>query len=310
MDINDINIINSNSDRWLENVRANRRHFVKKQAEISGMVAFIIGAGPSLEKNVEQLKRIPKNSRGKIIACDVALPFLYENNIIPDICFSLDSKDIIWDMINSKTVDTSEIILVCGIMASPLMTDGWKGPKYFYLQKGTGYASKIANDLYMTSIIYKAKNNITKNDNIGIENLDILFSGIVPSIITGGNVSSAAYSWSNSVFNAYKIIFVGSDFSWENDEKYYMDGYHKEQGESQINTNETNRYKDINGNDVYTNNTLLLFKKWHEEYASVFPNISVNATEGGIFGVEADGKKISNSIKFMTLENSINKYVL
>lgn len=310
MDTNDINVINNNREQWLLNVRANRRHFVRKSPDIKGMVVFIVGAGPSLKKNVEHLKLIPKNGRGLIVACDVSLPYLYDNDITPDICFSLDSKDTIWKMINTRNINTEDITLICGVMSSPLLTDSWKGPKQFYLQKGIGYAEQMAYDLYMNTRIFKAKTDIRKDDNIGIENLDVIYKGILPSIITGGNVTAAAYSWSKTIFNAWKIVFVGSDFSWVEDKEFYIDGQFKAQGKQQIINNETMNHIDINGLNVYTNKTLLKFKNWHEEFSTLYPNTTINSTEGGIFGVNEEGLKVINSIDFMNLESAIKKYVL
>ena len=52
--------------------------------------AFVVASGPSLNKNIEELKR----AKGKslIVAVDSAIPTLLRNDIVPDLFVTLDSK--------------------------------------------------------------------------------------------------------------------------------------------------------------------------------------------------------------------------
>jgi len=56
---------------------------------------------------------------------------------------------------------------------------------------------------------------------------------------------------------------------------------------------------------IKTNLSLLAFKRWHEQVAQQMAVAkTINATEGGILGVEQDGKE-STHMEFMTLKEAV-----
>lgn len=76
---------------------------------------IVVGAGPSLDKNVDVLKR----AAGKVIvaACSHALPALGKAGVVPDIVLAGDGQDL--TLSHFEGFDTSPCVLITGISAPP-----------------------------------------------------------------------------------------------------------------------------------------------------------------------------------------------
>ena len=75
----------------LENIEAiSGAYFVSdlKKTDISGSTAVIVSAGPSLDKNIEELRYA--KGRALIIAVDTALKYMLARDIIPDLFITID----------------------------------------------------------------------------------------------------------------------------------------------------------------------------------------------------------------------------
>ena len=66
---------------WVANVQANREHYRVGNPALLGMTAFVVGAGPSLRKNVAELKRVGK--LGVVICVDAAFRYLMSQGVTP-----------------------------------------------------------------------------------------------------------------------------------------------------------------------------------------------------------------------------------
>ncbi len=296
-------------EMWKNNVRLNRKYFMENNnPELDGIVIFIIGAGPSLTRNVSDLKLIPKNSRGYIMACDVSMPILYENNIVPQFCISIDGDDRVWNMMNAKgSIDTSKTMLLTTIASSPTVIKNWKGPIYFFMNKTASL--ELDAEIYATSRKHTANKDIKKGDEIFYEDVEIAFKGIKPELHPGGNVTASAIQFALYMNLAKKIVIAGLDLSWKEDSNFYADGINKEMGYERTKYEATDKHIDIYGDMVITNMSFFNFKAIHEDLAKVHTGKIINSTEGGILGIERDGTRDEN-IEFLTLEESIKKYVL
>ncbi len=295
------------SDKWIKNVKANRKYYMMGNCEIPGIVTFIIGAGPSLEKNIEELKRIEKSSKGFLMCVDAALPHMIEEDVIPHYCISIDGDERMWNMVNATYgLDTSKITLITTLATCPELIANWKGPIYFFMLRSG--SAEYDNMVYNTSRTYEAKRDIKDGELLSLEDLDLVYSGIAPDLIPGGNVTAAAYMVAMYKLGSWKTVFTGLDLSWKDNNNFYAGKANEEMGKERIDSERKIIHKDLDGNDVYTNASLLSFKQIHEEYAMMMPNRIINATEGGIFGVEADGT-LMKEMEFLTLKESINKYV-
>lgn len=95
--------------------------------------SVIVGAGPSLDKNVSLLRQFP----GLIICADRAYKTLLANGVEPDIVLSVDCHiDLVADMLDcSKSKDH---LLVLNSCSDPRITKVWKGRILWYNMRHPG----------------------------------------------------------------------------------------------------------------------------------------------------------------------------
>lgn len=104
----DINTINKFSRVWLENTLNNIAEVNEKTAyllsdlenQFIGQTALVLGAGPSLQDNIEKIKR--NRSRFVIFAVNKAIKYLAKNEVFPDFVVCLDAGNM------NKTLDIPE----------------------------------------------------------------------------------------------------------------------------------------------------------------------------------------------------------
>ena len=289
------------NDEWKDNIVKNREAFSKGNPTLAGIVTYVVCAGPGLVKNAHELKNI--SHRGIIVCVDAALRYLVKCGITPEYCIMIDASDKIMTM--TEGVDTSNITLICTPSANPKVIDYWKGPKFFVSTPYVNVDRKY-NMRHLTRIV-KAKCDIKEGDELMLdEQYEVSFEGIHDVILCGGNVSTAAHHFAAVHLKSQKIVFVGLDLSWEFDNHHYAGAEHQENYRDRTKTG-VGTAKDLNGKEVSTNLSLLSFKRWHEAIAKQPPRDVVNATEGGILGVEQDGSRV-DYMDFMTLAEAIEKF--
>lgn len=211
-----------------------------------GLPAIIVSAGPSLNKNMLELKKA--KGRAFIIATDTALRGLFAADITPDAFVIADSHKAPSKFMNERLHD---IPVMCFETAQYIALDFHKGKKIF-VNDSFGYGDKIYNDL---GYEYKAKDS-------------------------GGNVASTAFSIVKEM--GFKtIIFVGQDLAFTNNSKYYeYQGNKYEIDEAQVNTYV--KVEDINGGEVYTSKDYKLYLDWFEDEIRRNQYLEViDSTEGG-----------------------------
>lgn len=89
-----------------------------------GTPALLVAAGPSVEKNIEQLKR----AKGKVVifAVDKILEYLLQSGVEPDFVVTVDPNKSLWSF---TTRDNLTIPLVCMLESNPVILDKHKGKK-------------------------------------------------------------------------------------------------------------------------------------------------------------------------------------
>jgi hypothetical protein len=248
--------------------------------------AIIVAAGPSLEKNISDLK-FAKN-KSIILATDRALDYLLDNEIDPDFIVTLDPIKPIKYFSRRDNID---IPLFSKIESNQEIIDYHKGRKIWY----------DSNEFF---------NNIYKK-----------FNKPLTTVSSGGSVATAAFSICLEL-KISKIILVGQDLAYSG-EYTHVGGV---VGNGKIETNIIDYVEDIYGNSIPTRHDWKFFKLWFEDAISNFSCFDViDATEGGakIKGTkimtlneaiseycnqEIDCKKIIDNIPY-TLDTSGIKYV-
>lgn len=226
-------------------------HFEEKNKNVP---AFIVSAGPSLEKNIEDMVNNRKLvEKSIVVAGSRTLKVLLENGIKPDLLVSIDPIDDNYEMMKEYL--------------------GCDTPLVFYEYSNR----KILND-YKGEKIY----------------LSTLLSKIVEELNTlrgtylGGSVAHTCVDIARTL-GCNPIILVGQDLAYTYNQHHSKSATFKI--DDNVNLMATTIVKDVYGNDVKTTATLNQFRKKLEEYIETDTKVNgtkyINASYGAdIIGTE------------------------
>lgn len=208
--------------------------------------AIIVSAGPSLDKNISQLKY----AKGKaiIISGGRTLKPLLKNGIKPDLVVSLDpgigAYKVIKDHLNTNIPMVTTVVSHSGVI------DEYKGKKIFSNNED----------------VYQLVEGLLKRQ--------------IDRIPQGGSVANMSLSLANYM-GCNPMILIGQDLAYT-DGKFHADSATLNEKDNKILTKNNPVIKDINGNDVYTTQVWLSFLRWFEEYIRfISDKMVIDATEGG-----------------------------
>lgn len=209
--------------------------------------AIIVSAGPSLRKNIKELKRA--KNKAFIIATDTALKGLMAEDIIPDVFVTIDSAKN-----PNKFVDDriDYIPAICFETARHHNLSKHKGKKIF-MSDESGFGSAL----------YKRM-------------------GIKYQYWSGGS-SVATNAYVIAMAMGFKtIILVGQDLAYTNNERHYEKGLGNSYYEKTDNDYLFVEVEDIYGEKVYTSKDFKLYLDWFEAEIALHNEIdTIDATEGG-----------------------------
>lgn len=215
--------------------------------------AIVVAAGPSLDKNIDQLKK----AKGKafIIAVDTALKAVINAGIEPDLAIMIDPEKEP-DLFENERI--KNLPLCVSTAGNNIIMVKHKGKLFF----PTG-ESKITKKL---ALIYKR--------------------GIY-TVATGGSVANNAFSIVGAM-GFGTIILIGQDLAYPNGQVHTLSAY---ENEEYIDRDAGKYYEveDIYGGKVYTEANMDCYRRWFEDQICINPQIKViDATEGGakIHGTE------------------------
>lgn len=210
--------------------------------------AIIVAAGPSLNKNIAELKRA--KNKAFIIACDTAMKPLIREGIIPDMYATVDGKkpSMLVDVEEAK-----EIPLLCSMCSAYEIMEGHKGKKFFFNE---GY-TLFNNLFYKNGIKFEAVNG-------------------------GGSVATYAFSLAY-MLGFERIILVGQDLSFTNN-KTHADGTFKEKME-EVDTSHLIMVEGNYEDKVPCRGDYKVYLDWYNKYIEACKKAGelrvINATEGG-----------------------------
>ena len=213
------------------------------------MPAIIVSAGPSLNKNIEELKKA--KNKAFIIAVDTAMKPLLRNGIIPDMYAIIDGTKPL-ELVAVE--ESRNIPLLSEVRAAHAVMDYHKGKKFFF-REFTPYFDRMYE---MNHKEWAA--------------MDV-----------GGSVATAAFSLA-CYLGLGTVIMVGQDLALTGN-KTHADGTFKEKMEEL----DTSKMKMVPGNveeKVPTRPDFDHYRIWFEDFIArwknMYPNFRViNATEGG-----------------------------
>lgn len=210
--------------------------------------AIVVAAGPSLDKNISELKR----AKGKslIVSTDTALKALSLAGIVPDIAAITDGKK---DERYLSEPDSREIPLVCTLRG---------GTEFLHLHTGMKF---FIND-YCDHIEVFMKAN----------GLDL----VRPD--TGGSVANACFAIARFL-QCHRIILVGQDLAYTDDKTHSVVTVRGAKKTEIEDLEHVVMDVDINGNPIRSSREFKLYKEWFEQQIRADKKLEViDATEGGI----------------------------
>lgn len=224
--------------------------------------AVIVSAGPSLEKNIDQLKGYDK---GLIISGGRTLGPLLQRGINPDFLCVMDSGEISYKLVEPH-LDYVKCPLVFSEYTNYNVVENHKGDKYF--SASGAFLRKTFNDEVI---------NLSAGGSVAHSMaLMAVYMGCNPIIFIGqdlaytgekGHASCAENKWQKLTFDDYKR---------------YDDIY----------------VEDVNGGIVRTSVLLDRYRVALENIIEMFPNVKfINATEGGAKIKNAINEKLSYLVK-------------
>lgn len=210
--------------------------------------AVIVSAGPSLDKNIDQLKE----AKGKcvIICVGTALKALLKKNIEPDFVVSIDGGKKNFEHFDGHKVK------------SPLVYDLTLYPKILKEYEGTLIIAEIASEY--TQLL---------SDKLSLD---------FGKLSAGPSVANLSLDFAY-MLGCNPIIFIGQDLAYL-DNRTHASGTTYEKDRIKENS-DGKEYICVEGNfeeKVLTDRVLLSFKTWFENYIYGHPDRTyINATEGG-----------------------------
>lgn len=208
------------------------------------MPAIIVSAGPSLEKNVKELKLA--KGRALVVCVDTAVKYLLKEDIIPDIIVSLDPRK---ELTLFDDPRISEIPLVGVADMSVKVLEKTNSKRFILASAENPYIQKLYAD----------------------EGHEIV------RLESGGSVATMAYSLCRYI-GFQTVILVGQDLALTGNQMYAG----KNKIEMKSFQRELIEVEDVHGNIIYTTRDYYYYLKWFEQVAELHQNVKIiDATEGG-----------------------------
>lgn len=260
------------------NTLSNLRHLYEgySMAELfqilpEGFPVIVVSAGPSLDKNILDLKKAV--GKACIIATDTAMKPLLNAGIIPDLFVIVDGLKPA-ELFEHKDISKTAMVTMTAVSKEPMALH--KGRKFFYYG-GAPFETELVRAV-----------SAIKGRDVNLPN----FPG-------GGSVATFAFC-TGMYMGAKTIILVGQDLALAGN-KVHADGAFKdEKVKIDMDSGEYLEVEAIDGGTVVTRIDFKLYLDWFEEAVKKWPHIKVvDATEGGA---------LIHGAKNMSLKNAIKKY--
>lgn len=272
--------INYFRNRWIDNVFSNLQYesipiesfFNKFEDDI----AIMVSAGPSLNKNIEELKEL----KGKVFIAGVgtASRILEKNGIVPDFRFALDANET--EMNIFKDINTENSVLCYSNNLYKEILKIYKGKKVRMITEGDN----------LTEYLYKKR---------GLEYC---------TVYSGYSVANTSLDVLNKM-GFKKVILLGQDLCFTNGEYHAKGSFLPDNFKLSFDSSYI-KQKNVYGDEVYTTAPFLSMKKSFEDYLKKYEYMEViNCTQGGLQIQGTTNENLNRLINEMQLNNNI-EYVI
>lgn len=250
----------AHQERWVINGVMNFKEvlntpniLMQNDGSFEGKIAILVSAGPSLDYEIENLRRVKEKGLAYIFSVGSSINTLIEYDILPDAMCSFDPSEVnqkVFQKLNTKGI--IDIPLIFGSSISFEVLQQYKGPKYHMI---------ISPDT-ISKYLLKPSNG---------EQLVILNDAPSVAVLTMVMLYNLKFS---------TIIFVGQNLGYSNNMRY-AGGI--DYGTNIIGDEKSLiQVKSVTGEDIYTDTMYNTMRKQLEMYIKTFKNIIIlNTTIGG-----------------------------
>lgn len=237
----------------------------------SDVPVIVVSAGPSLNKNIKDLKAAV--GKACIIATDTAMKPLLNEGIIPDLFIIVDGLKPV-ELFQHPKISKTGMVTMTAVSRGPM--DMHKGKKYFY-NGDCQYEGELVREIGAIN-----ERNIR-----------------LPDLPTGGSVANNAYSL-GEYMGARTIILVGQDLALTGNKAHVDGAFANEECYIDLESEAFSEVDAVGGGKVITRNDLKFYLEWFEITIKSWRHIvTIDATEGGA---------LIHGAKNMTLKRAIKKY--
>lgn len=238
---NQIRLMHGN---FRENIKNVPECISKMRSQWEGKTAYIIAAGPSLDKNMEELKKVSRES--VVIAVGTVFRKMKKENIPIDYVIVSDANErVIGQIYNLEQEQTPLLILSTAYHG---FAEKYQGPKYLIFQEGLEESEEEAE---------KRGAFLCK---------------------TGGSVTIVALDLCAKM-GISKIVTVGLDLAYTDNFVHARDTSRRHISDIK----HLRLRNDIYGREIYTTKSMDKYRVWIENWIEEQKYIEfINATEGGV----------------------------
>lgn len=203
---------------------------------------IIVAAGPSLDKNIDELKKA--EGKAFIFATDTSVKYLIKHNINFDAMITIDSKKAGWHLRNEKCHD---VPMFCVLEANTKFMEMHKGRKIW-----------LRSSVYMHDLYNK-------------------FNREFPVYNNGGSVATAAFTVCVSL-GFKNIVLIGQDLAYSGNVTHAGGTVKNIPGDK----DGRKLVESVDGGKIWTRYDWLIYLEWFEDAIKSIKDINViDATEGG-----------------------------
>jgi hypothetical protein len=240
------------------------------RGKYKGMPAVIVSAGPSLDKNINLLKKA--YGKALIIANDASLDACKKQGVIPDVVSTIERVEATY--------------------------------KFYYKDKSFDEKIVLASPGNIWPEIYKEfpnKRIVTERVNYGIDEWWRKFFEDIEFMDQGHSCATVAFAVAKEA-GCNPIILIGQDLAYSEGKIHSKLTHTKHEGDNNDRNWDGHHVKGINGETLRSSEVYILFKKWFEYKIVTNPDLKViDATEGGAY---IEGSEV------MTFKEAIDKYCI
>ncbi|WP_300383494.1 6-hydroxymethylpterin diphosphokinase MptE-like protein [Clostridium sp.] len=260
------------SKLWFESTVSNLKHLYKSKKinnfkEIyKNRPAIIVSAGPSLSKNIKEIKKL--EDKAVIFTGGRTLKALFNEGINPDFLSIIDAHELSYELVEGIIENNNTTLVHSEILPSNVINKH-KGEKIFF--SGMPWIRNLIND----------------------HNYNFTYSSVAHTC-----TKIAMYMGCNP------IIFVGQDLAYTDDKvhadnaKFTQEKYKDKEDINKIKNDSDIYVNDIYGNEIRTSATLDLFRQQFEEIIDENKEFEfINSTEGGANIKGTKVKKLIDNIE-------------